>query len=752
MSSCKKLTKKIIKYCDLFGTTITFKIHDEIEYKSLLGGISTILYTLIALSYIMYNFYNFISKKNIDFIFSNKILESGPLINLTKTKFYFAFGLQYSKNASSDVIDIEKFFSFNVNGIEWVDENIFYYTNYHFKKCEYNDFKDIKKEIFDLNQLDDMFCLSNLSNLNLTLEGLYTDYYFKYLQIDIYLTNYSYNNIKELKKYMNDYPLDMAIYFLDTAVDYKSQKNFLQSYVNYIYKSIDFDFIKKTDIFVSSVVFENDENWLFSKPSITYDSMYDYSVDSIKYLESRNNEKLIGRFLIQASPKIVQLVRKYQKFPTFIADVSAILEEILFIMILFTTMVERKAIDYKLIHRVLKFKGSKYYDIDYLLNMFQLDKKNSKIINLIKTKKLDFMKSDLNVTNLKIMLNKTVLSNPINNINENSVEITPKKYTSLIIDNQRPKLDLLDNSEIENINKQKKLLNDNKKNNIDLNLDNVDDISKNIYKLNKLLNDNNSVINIGSISPLNKKSILKNKVNPYFNNYIEKNFIQNQTEVTKKSEFDPNRKKNFLQDSFDSLNPVPQLNNFSIKKLKTKKTGIKKKRNTISSTLRNITSMSTFKKDRFVKPKMNSWEIHKDFANLNSFQIFISSIFFCVSKKNYRRYQIFRNAEKKIHYYLDIFTYVKKMQEIDLLKYCLFDEEQLNLFEFLSKPPYKFTEIDNYNIYKEFEDKQTKIGVLGKREINNLFNSYKKIRDKKNLTFEDLKLLRLVKADVDFLE
>ena len=92
------------------------------------------------------------------------------------------------------------------------------------------------------------------------------------------------------------------------------------------------------------------------------------------------------------------------------------------------------------------------------------------------------------------------------------------------------------------------------------------------------------------------------------------------------------------------------------------------------------------------------------------------------------------------------------MQEIDLLKYCLFDEEQLNLFEFLSKPPYKFTEIDKYNIYKEFEDKQTKLGVLRKHEINNLLNSYKKIRDKKNLTFEDLKLLRLVKADVEFLE
>ena len=81
-----------------------------------------------------------------------------------------------------------------------------------------------------------------------------------------------------------------------------------------------------------------------------------------------------------------------------------------------------------------------------------------------------------------------------------------------------------------------------------------------------------------------------------------------------------------------------------------------------------------------------------------------------------------------------------------------FDEEQLTLFEFLSKPPYKFTEIDNDQIYKEFEGTQTKLGILDKNEINILFESYKKIRDKKNLTFEDLKLLRLVKADVEFLE
>ena len=149
------------------------------------------------------------------------------------------------------------------------------------------------------------------------------------------------------------------------------------------------------------------------------------------------------------------------------------------------------------------------------------------------------------------MLNKTVLSNNLENINDNSINL-PKKSLSFTMDNQRPKLNN-GNNEIEITSNQKNILLEEKKN-IELNLDNADEISKKILKLY----DNNSVLNINKISPsrIYKKSILKNKVNPYINNYVEKN-VQNQTEITKKSELELAKKKNYLleQDSFDSLNP-----------------------------------------------------------------------------------------------------------------------------------------------------------------------------------------------------
>ena len=127
-----------------------------------------------------------------------------------------------------------------------------------------------------------------------------------------------------------------------------------------------------------------------------------------------------------------------------------------------------------------------------------------------------------------------------------------------------------------------------------------------------------------------------------------------------------------------------------------------------------------------------------------------ASMCLLTSKKQKRRHRLISKAEMKIHYYLDIYTYIKKMQEIDLLKYCLFDEDQSTLFKFLSKPPIQLG-TGPLGLYKEFEESQVNYKKLDKPEIDALYHSYKTIRDKEEITFEDLKLLRLVTAEIKFL-
>jgi hypothetical protein len=104
-----------------------------------------------------------------------------------------------------------------------------------------------------------------------------------------------------------------------------------------------------------------------------------------------------------------------------------------------------------------------------------------------------------------------------------------------------------------------------------------------------------------------------------------------------------------------------------------------------------------------------------------------------------------------MYYYLDIFVYIKKIQEIDIIKYCLLDNDQIVLFDYLTTPPIKLSE-KNKGVYKEFEKLQKPYIVLNKNEINKIFGIYKKISQKNHLNFEDIKLLRLVNADIDFLK
>ena len=140
----------------------------------------------------------------------------------------------------------------------------------------------------------------------------------------------------------------------------------------------------------------------------------------------------------------------------------------------------------------------------------------------------------------------------------------------------------------------------------------------------------------------------------------------------------------------------------------------------------------------------------ENLGKFSTFDVLRASYCYCCSRKQKRRNLMLKKCEYKIHYYLDIYTYIKKMQEIDLIKYCLFDENQMKLFRYLSTPPVKLSE-KNIGIYKEFEEQQINYSNIGKNEIDKLVDSYIKIDKKKDITFEDIKLLRLVNAEVDYL-
>ena len=111
---------------------------------------------------------------------------------------------------------------------------------------------------------------------------------------------------------------------------------------------------------MSQIEFSNDENNLFNNPKMSYGATLDFYFDCFHKITDKKGDNLIGKLSNKVSQKvIIQLIRSYKKLHFFIGDLSLILEEILIIILINVNIIKREVIDNKLIHTMLKYKGSK---------------------------------------------------------------------------------------------------------------------------------------------------------------------------------------------------------------------------------------------------------------------------------------------------------------------------------------------------------------------------------------------------------
>ena len=137
---------------------------------------------------------------------------------------------------------------------------------------------------------------------------------------------------------------------------------------------------------------------------------------------------------------------------------------------------------------------------------------------------------------------------------------------------------------------------------------------------------------------------------------------------------------------------------------------------------------------------------------LNIIEIICNFFCFCCSPRLKKNRLLLAQAENKINYYMDIHTYIRTVQEFELLKDIFFDKKSLTLFHFLSKCSVKI--INNNLVFLRHFEKELKSNSIFKEiEIDKLYYSYQKmIFDKNNLGKEKLKLLDFLKNEINFLE
>ena len=612
---CSSLYKKI----NLFPTYITFHFNNSHSFRSIFGGIITIIFLFVIVTFFSYHAYIFLFKLKIEYIHSNTIVDNCPFINLTNIKFNLGFGLQFTLNGSNAFDSYKKYFDYSMSINEWIDgpSNIKKYI-FKLKYCDIKDFDYDVNDTFYNIKLNKFYCPIINETTNYTLEGLYTDKYFKFIEIIFKLNEYSKNNLDEVKEFMKNNPVEMIIYLMDSSIDYENRLNPISKYINEINKWLDFENRKETQITYSDVEFEDDQHYYLNSIKKINIAYLDNNVDTFRFVKRNENldDEILGTFIIKASYRKIKYKRIYQKLPSFLAHVSGLIELTYLISFFIVRFMDKILIDKIIINKMFKFRGNNNFNFDYLKILCREDElKNNKLKN-----------------NNNFYYQNKKIDDEIDNENYNN-------NNEFVISSQRT----INNNEINN---------------------------KNI-KYNNYFNK------------INVYSIKKKTINENSNSFQNKN-------------------------------------------------------NTKSSNLKFI---NYFNKQLLNQNKKEN----KTKVNIKLYDLILYKLCECFCNlKNKVKNKIIKN---KINYYLDIFYYINKIQEIDLIKYILIDNNnQTILFEYLTKP------IINFNEYDDNEN--IKINKYKKKDYENLYEIYKEININNKLNnnknkIED-KLINLINKEIEY--
>jgi hypothetical protein len=132
--------------------------------------------------------------------------------------------------------------------------------------------------------------------------------------------------------------------------------------------------------------------------------------------------------------------------------------------------------------------------------------------------------------------------------------------------------------------------------------------------------------------------------------------------------------------------------------------------------------------------------------NYNVCQILIKTLCFCCqSNKGKMKQRLYERGFKKIINDMDVLNYIRKMHEIDILKYLLLNKKQISLFNFISKPSVSL--VSKNQLIDSFQEKFDV--KFNKDDIDTLDKNFHEIINIENHSRFDKKLLKVVASEID---
>ena len=503
-----KSIKKFLRTIDIFGIPLTFRYKKNDKYSTSLGGLTIIIFIILAIAFGVYYFIPFVKRQNLSIIYYTMNIPKTEQIKFKDSKAAFAIGFDCQKNGRLKVEDVFKLDAVFANYVKEMD------GTYHKDKypqtthnCEYEDFYNNYNSSFDYLNLKNYQCLDNNKHI---IEGIYADKIFSYYEFSVAAINDSDETFNNIDEYLFENDCKLQLVFTDITIDLSNYKEPIKPFLNSFFIQLNPTLFIKRNVFYMNqylydddsliAVFNSEEKPEQTKTLFSRYEEYSLYIGLDREITRPADYKNYAKIYMRSDLKKTEIKRTYQKITEFYADASSILVGIYEFLIIIISIINNFYAENSIVKKLFIFKGinNKYFNIKNrhkkINELLSLNGNNNNVVTFSRNNN----RLNTNLISTKISMEKidekeeesSIKPSSSNRSQESKILFLSRRKSNKIRINKRNNFtkDLMIKNE-KNNRKQKRYSIDNQSKNI---LDNNNIKMNNLKTLGKEDEDNDS--------------------------------------------------------------------------------------------------------------------------------------------------------------------------------------------------------------------------------------------------------------------
>ena len=503
-----KSIKKFLRTIDIFGIPLTFRYKKNDKYSTSLGGLTIIIFIILAIAFGVYYFIPFVKRQNLSIIYYTMNIPKTEQIKFKDSKAAFAIGFDCQKNGRLKVEDVFKLDAVFANYVKEMD------GTYHKDKypqtthnCVYEDFYNNYNSSFDYLNLKNYQCLDNNKHI---IEGIYADKIFSYYEFSVAAINDSDETFNNIDEYLFENDCKLQLVFTDITIDLSNYKEPIKPFLNSFFIQLNPTLFIKRNVFYMNqylydddsliAVFNSEEKPEQTKTLFSRYEEYSLYIGLDREITRPADYKNYAKIYMRSDLKKTEIRRTYQKITEFYADASSILVGIYEFLIIIISIINNFYAENSIVKKLFIFKGinNKYFNIKNrhkkINELLSLNGNNNNVVTFSRNNN----RLNTNLISTKISMEKidekeeesSIKPSSSNRSQESKILFLSRRKSNKIRINKRNNFtkDLMIKNE-KNNRKQKRYSIDNQSKNI---LDNNNIKMNNLKTLGKEDEDNDS--------------------------------------------------------------------------------------------------------------------------------------------------------------------------------------------------------------------------------------------------------------------